>query len=264
MYLRTDPPEVRYLPKGSEHGLERVEVRDLTWHYPESGRGIEGISVVLERGSFTVVTGRIGSGKTTLLEVLLGLLPREAGEVLWNGRVVKDLASFLVPPRCAYVPQVPALFSDPLRENLLLGLPEDWAGLEAALRLAVMERDVERLERGLDTLVGPRGVRLSGGQLQRVGAARAFLRRPELLVVDDLSSALDVETEAELWRRIRGQEGLTVLAVSHRRAALEIADRVVVLREGSVVAQGALEPLLERSEEMRHLWATERDGVGAS
>ncbi len=141
----------------------------------------------------------MGSGKTTLVRTLLGLLPKDSGTVLWNGREVEDSGAHFVPPRCAYTPQVPQLFSTTLRENILLGLPEDTFDLSGALYQAVLERDVVEMSSGLNTLVGPRGVRLSGGQGRRTAAARMFIRKPELLVFDDLSSALDVETEQILW-----------------------------------------------------------------
>jgi ATP-binding cassette subfamily B protein len=105
--------------------LERLELAGLTYRHPGGVTGIEGVNLVLERGSFTVVTGRIGSGKTTLIETLLGLVPADSGEVRWNGEAVADPRTFLVPPRCAYTPQVPRLFSDSLRDNILMGLTDD-------------------------------------------------------------------------------------------------------------------------------------------
>ncbi len=232
----------------SRETLERLEIDNLSIRYG-ANQVVDGVSFAIESRAFVVVTGRIGSGKSTLLRSLLGLAPEATvtGSVRWNGVEVTDRGAFFVPPQCSFVSQIPQLLSDSLADNILLGShpqpdTDSWLHpargamapgriphhLPEAVRVAAMTDDVAMMPDGMATMIGPRGLRLSGGQRQRVAAARALVQRPELLVVDDLSSALDVATEFELWENVT-DAGIAVLAVSHRPKVLERADLVVEL-----------------------------------
>jgi ATP-binding cassette, subfamily B, bacterial len=204
--------------------LVSLEVGGLSVHE----RGLRDVSLQLTKGSLTIVCGPVGSGKSSLLQAIIGLLAIDAGEVRWNGALVVDRAAFFVPPQSAYVAQVPSLFAESIASNIALGIDVDERRLRDALRLAAFDVDVAAFPNGLDTLIGSRGVRLSGGQAQRLAAARALVHRPELLLIDDLSSALDVETEIRLWDEVAAA-GLTVLAVSNRPTALRRADQIIEL-----------------------------------
>jgi len=245
------------LPETRED-LDVLSVKGLGYHYSKNGNGIENVDFALRRGTLTVVTGRIGSGKTTLVRALLGLVSKDDGAIYWNNTLVTHPDQFFVPPVCAYTPQVPHLFSATLQENILLGLPK--GNVQEAVQQAVMDRDLADFPQGLQTEVGVRGKQLSGGQLQRTAAARMLVRDAQLFVFDDLSSALDGETEQLLWERLFERRGATYLVVSHRHAVLRRADNILVLKHGHVETQGTLDHVLATSEEMQQLWHGNDEG----
>ncbi len=251
LFLKEMVPQLHFIRPDQSDRLESLAVSGLTARHLDTGRGVQDLSFTLERGTFTVITGKVGSGKTTLVRALLGLIPLETGRIFWNGKEVRDPRSFFRPPRSAYAPQVPHLFSDKLSNNVLMGLPENEVDLEAAIKAAVLEEDLHDLEKGMETIIGPKGTKLSGGQQQRTAVARMLVRQTELLVFDDVSSALDVETERQLWEALARKSQATSLVVSNRRGAIMRADQVLVMEEGKIVAQGKPERLLETSPGFR-------------
>ncbi len=231
--IEPNEPNLKRDPDPLRVPLERLEVRGLTVRYGSNGDGITDIDLAFERGTFNVITGPVGSGKSTLLRAIVGLLPAD-GAIFWNEEELADPAAWFVPPNAAHLAQVPRLFSESLTDNIALG--RDTTNLSSVLDLTTLSRDLDAMPDGLNTMVGARGLRLSGGQAQRVAAARSLLTNPELLLVDDLSSALDVTTERELWDRLRTIGSTTVIAVSQRQLAIDRADQVITMAEGRVVS----------------------------
>ncbi|GAA2849529.1 multidrug ABC transporter ATP-binding protein [Actinoplanes cyaneus] len=225
-------------------GPMRVELRGAG--VSRHGRRIVAdLDLVLEPGTITVVVGAVGSGKTTLLDLAGGQTHADSGVVLLDGTDVRALRRDAVPARVATVSQSPFLFAESIRDNLALGGSFSDEQLWRALRLAAADEIVRGLPDGLGTVVGERGATLSGGQRQRVCLARALLREPRLLVLDDVTSALDARVEQQVLAAIRdlGPERPTILISTGRPAALSIADHVVVLRGGRIVpAESAEEP----------------------
>ncbi|WP_224386711.1 ABC transporter ATP-binding protein [Pseudonocardia sp. ICBG1293] len=220
--------------------LHRLSLEKVSAVHDDGTVGVEGVDLDVDAGSLVLITGRVGSGKSSLLAGLAGLVGHE-GVIRWNGRAVEDPQTFLRPGQVAYVGQVPRVLSGSFGDNIALGHDRP---VVDAVDDARLDRDVAAAG-GPDAVVGHRGIRLSGGQVQRVAMARALATGAELIVADDVSSALDVRTEIELWAALR-RRGSTVVGASTKRAALARADRVVVLDRGRVADEGTWEDLAPR------------------
>jgi ABC-type multidrug transport system fused ATPase/permease subunit len=231
-------------PPGPVDQLHELELVGVSALHDDGTMGASDVDLVIRRGELVLVLGQIGAGKSSLLSALAGLVTY-TGELRWNGVVVDDPQTFLRPSRIAHVAQVPRVLSGTFADNIRLDHARDVGPAIADARLG---RDVEDAG-GAEALVGHRGVRLSGGQVQRLALARALAAQPELLIADDVSSALDATTEVELWEALRAR-GTTVLGATTKRAALSRADRVVVLVDGRVAQQG---PWRELEADWGHL-----------
>ncbi|WP_323792879.1 ABC transporter ATP-binding protein, partial [Nocardioides sp.] len=224
--------------------LQRLDLRGVEAVHEDGTRGAIGVDLSVEAGELVLLVGQVGSGKSSLLAALAGLVDH-TGSISWNGEEIEDAQQFLRPGQVAYVAQVPRVLSGTFSDNIQLGHRRP---MQAAIDDARMRRDVTDAG-GHDSLVGHRGVRLSGGQVQRLALARALAADAELLLADDVSSALDAATEVELWAALR-ERGTTVLGATSKRAALSQADRVVVLVEGEVKAVG---PWADLAADWSHL-----------
>ena len=255
--------------------LERLDLVGFDAVHEDGTLGAHGVDLTVRRGDLVLVVGPVGSGKSSLLRALAGIV-HHGGELRWNGEPIEDPERFLRPNQVGYVAQLPRVLSGTIAENIRLGHDVDAAG---AVTAAQLEHDLALVGAapvtsagsgsgttmtlpaplpaagsaatgsaagsGLGLLIGHKGTRLSGGQLQRLALARALAPRTEVLIADDVSSALDVTTELELWQALR-ERGVTVIGSTSKRAALALADHVVVLVGGRVLAQGTWRELDEQ------------------
>jgi ABC-type multidrug transport system fused ATPase/permease subunit len=236
-------------------GPATVELRDVSFGYEGAEPVLHEVTVELPAGRTVAVVGSTGSGKSTLTTIVSRLVDPADGQVLLDGVDVRELAAGEVSRVAALVPQTTFVFDDTIRGNVTLGLDGLSAtDVWAALRLAQAESFVRALPDGLDTRVGERGTSLSGGQRQRLALARALVRKPRLLVLDDATSSVDSTVEAAILRGLRSAElGATVLVVAYRQATIALADEVVYLEHGRVVARGTHAELLASAPGYAHL-----------
>jgi ATP-binding cassette subfamily B protein len=230
-------------------GGRAVEFRGVSFAYPgarDRGTVLEDISFRVDAGRSLAIVGATGSGKSTLVDLLVRAYDPDAGAVLIDGVDLRRLPLAELRQAIGFVPQETFLFSETLRDNVLLGAPDD-GRLEQVAEVAQLSEALPALPHGFDTMLGERGINLSGGQKQRSAIARALAQDPPVFVLDDALSAVDAQTEAKILRALRGAlVGRTSIIVSHRLAAVRDADWILVLERGRIVEQGAHADLIAR------------------
>ncbi|HEL2474132.1 TPA: ABC transporter ATP-binding protein [Streptococcus suis] len=227
--------------------LDSISFKNYSFSYPQSDRpSLQEINWTLKAGQTVGIVGKTGSGKTSLVRQLLRQYPVGQGEFLVNHQSVLDFKRSSLERKIGYVPQEHILFSKSVGENIAFGKRDSsLEEIEAAIATAAFSQDLERMSHGLDTMIGERGVSISGGQKQRISIARAFLREPDLLILDDSLSAVDARTEGQIIQNIQKERaGKTNVIVTHRLSAVNHADWVLVLDEGRIVEEGRPADLL--------------------
>lgn len=225
-----------------ENFLPSIKVEKVSLTYPGNSRpSVFEVSFEIAPGDTVAFVGPSGAGKTTIIDILLGVLEPEFGTALISGKTPQE-ASRAWPGAIAYVPQDIAIASGTIRENVAMGYPRDVATNEFvlnALAVAGLSEFVSTLSDGIDTVVGERGTKISGGQRQRLGIARAMFTKPALLVLDEATSALDGETELQVSEAISNLRGsTTVILIAHRLSTVRDADKVIYMAEGRILATG--------------------------
>jgi ATP-binding cassette subfamily C protein len=241
----------------------RLALRDVSFRYPGTPRpSLNQVQLSLERGRFYGFVGRSGAGKTTLVNLLLGLMEPTEGQVTVDGVALNDISLVEWHRKFGYVPQDAFILEGSLRENVAFGEPVDDARVMAALDRAQLGPVTRALPGGLDTELGERGRRFSGGQAQRVAIARALYKGCDIMLLDEATSALDSITEAEIHDSLEPLRGeVLALMIAHRVSSLRRCDQIFVLDAGRIVDNGTYAELYERSEIFRSLAAAEPESV---
>jgi len=228
---------------------DSIEFRDVRFQYPQSQSiNLDDVNVHLGRGQTLGIVGKTGSGKTTFVKQLLREYPAGEGDITFADVSITEQTKDQVRNWVGYVPQDHVLFSRTVKENILFGAPDATdEEIAEAIRLSHFQKDLEMLPLGLETLVGEKGVSLSGGQKQRISIARALIKNPEILILDDSLSAVDAKTESKIIENIQNErKGKTTIITTHRLSAIQHADWIIVMDDGKVVEEGTHEMLLKR------------------
>ena len=248
--ILTEKPEILDSPRASALAnapiVGDIEFRNLTFKYPDGSTVLHDINLKVPEGTSLAIVGPTGSGKTTLVSLIPRIYDTPRGEVLLDGRVLQDYPLSNLRHNIGFVPQETFLFSDTIRENIAFGVE---SATDEEIRQAAqgsnIAQDIEGFPEGYNTMVGERGITLSGGQKQRTAIARALIRNPRILILDDALSSVDTYTEERILEHLkRVMEGRTTIFISHRVSTVRNADQIAVLSGGRIVELGKHEDLL--------------------
>ena len=235
--------------KGSEisHFDGKIEFRNVYFTYPETGiEALHDVSFILEAGSKMAIIGKVASGKSTIAELIMRMYDINEGEILIDGRSITDFNIATLREKIAYVPQDVFIFSDTIKGNIAFGLDKepDLSTIKKYANYAAIDEEIEKLPNGYDSIVGERGVTLSGGQKQRISIARGLIKDPNLVILDDCLSAVDVETEQQILSYLTaGLKNKSAIVITHRIHSLNDFNLIIVLENGKIVEQGNHESL---------------------
>lgn len=256
--LLEQPAEVKDKPGASALKVTggRVTLHDVHFGYDAARPILKGVDLDVEPGQTVAIVGSSGSGKSTIGRLLFRFYDVTGGAMLIDGQDVRDVTQDSLHAQIGVVPQDTVLFNDTIHYNIAYGRPgASEAEIREAARAANIHDFIMSLPDGYETTVGERGLKLSGGEKQRVGIARTLLKNPPILLLDEATSALDTDTEREIQRELRQMgQGRTVITIAHRLSTIQDADRIVVLEDGEIVESGTHDVLLVQAGRYAHLW----------
>jgi len=246
--LKQEPHYVHTKNPFKDSQTNSIELKNISFRYGDK-EVIHDVSLAVPKGKVVALLGHSGSGKSTLAQIILGLYAIDKGDILFDGISVQEIGLDVVREHVALVLQNPRMFNDTLRQNISLGKEYSDAILLNALKIAQLAYLIEKLEDGLDTMIGKEGVRLSGGERQRLAIARMIVTNPNVIILDESTSALDVKTEQLLFEAMGDKlEGKTILIIAHRLSTISHADLVYVLKDGAVIERGTPQELMQKEQ----------------